>query len=48
MATHEADGYMTEKHSGKYEDQTKKEHNRVVTGPAKDAPVPPTQVNNPS
>lgn len=42
MATHEADGYTTEKFSGKAEDQGKKEHNRINAGTP---PVPATKVS---
>jgi len=45
MAIHEADGYKTEKHDGKHETQTKREHNRINAGTPK---IPATKVAPPS
>jgi hypothetical protein len=44
MATHKPIGHQSKQHSGKYEDQSKLEHSRIVTGPSKDAPAKETKV----
>jgi hypothetical protein len=37
VAIHKPIGHQSKQHTGKYEDQSKLEHNRIATGPSKDA-----------